>query len=165
MLTVSDVTPEQITQFYLIDPKLCKMSLPDHQLKSLMETGEYISDEGDTYLGVYLQDELVALFRYEPVFRNDDPKNIWIHVYIHSWLHGVDFRRDVQLVLVDWFLEHTLVKRVNMQVPMCCKHVQDSIDLDDKWSRDGIIPKEESIWRGEPMEFIIYTMELKHGSV
>ncbi len=142
-----------VTDFFTIDPRLCKMALPDPDLISVCLQGKYLAEENSHHLGLYSDENLIAVLRYETL----TDETIKTHLYIHSWLHGNGLRQKLQDQIEQYFLDNTKVKLFTMDVPASCTQVHKSIKDDPKWEKSGTFIGE---WRQKSEEFIVYNLEL-----
>lgn len=155
MLTIKEITNKQAAEFFLNDPKLAYLGCADDVLVNLYYTQEFIPHEISQLKGIYNDNQLIMLFKYEPF--SSVAYNC--HFYLNSALHGTGQFNEIVLYLKQWMHENNPeVKKILVMTPSSCTHVPAVV------SKYGFIKEghltNAIIWRQQLVDLLIYSLEL-----
>ncbi len=156
MFEIKPVTPEIVTQFFLSDPKLICLGLPDDEISILYHTGQYPCEDTNIQ-GLYEDGELIALNKFEYFTR----ETINMHFYLSSELHGTRKLDDIFTFMKKWYEDETNILKVLFMVPSSCKHIH-AVAKRYGFKQEGHITKCFT-WRQELGDITIYSQELDRG--
>jgi len=158
MFELKAVTPEIVSQFFLSDPKLVCLGLPDDEMTTLFQTGQYPCEDTNI-AGVYENDRLIALHKFEYFTAHA----INVHFYLNSELHGTDKLGQIFYFMKNHLEQNTNLMKVLFMVPSSCIHVQKAAE------KFGLVKEGHItnvfVWRQEPCDIIIYGHDLERGEV
>ncbi len=157
-MDIRDVTTNQMTEFFINDPALCYLGLPDHTLHILYHKKRYEPNANSLYKAIYKGDTMIALVCYEQF----SSLSINIHFYVASELQ----RNGLALKIQNFLYKYIINKYPNLQksittIPSCCDHVIRSAE------RFGL--KLEGrltncvVWRDKVVDLLFYACDLKQG--
>ena len=150
-----DITQEQVTEFFLNDPNVCYLGLPDADLYELYEDKIYRLKDNTIYKAIYLRDELIAILKYEAFTQH----TVNLHFYLSSKLHKKGYARSVEQAIYDYFIENTKAIKAILMTPTTCTQVHGPA-IGFGMVLEGRIEK-SIVWRNEVMDILIYGIELK----
>ncbi len=157
-INIRDVSSQQITDFFLKDPNICYLGLPDEDLVDLYENKEYIPKENSIYKGVYdVDDTLLCIVKYE-LFTL---VSISLHFYISSTIHRTQQSIRIRDLLYKHFCEETTMDKVILMVPHTCVHVQKAATAFGM-TLEGRLTNSVK-WRNEMADILLYGLELKRN--
>lgn len=158
MLTVSDVTQDEITAFFLSDLNLLILGVSDEEIHLFRTTGQYPMSPSSNYLGIRSSEgELMAVVKYE--WFTTHCANF--HMYVQSKLHGTPKVTELCNLIRQHFEEMEYAHKVILMVPSTCEHV---IKFAPKhgWVKEGCITK-CYFWRQQPVDLVIFGLNLKEN--
>ncbi len=152
---VAELTIEELTDYFLSDPALCYLALPDSQLTNLYENREFIIPPLSYILGIYLGNELVAVLNY--TYFSEICVNI--HPFLRSKYHHTPMWGEIQEHLRRYFIENTQVKKVIAMVPKPCKNIHKTCRRYG-FKLEGRILN-SVIWRNEITDTLMYGLTIR----
>lgn len=155
MITTTEVTELEAGILFENDRLLCERALPDNELKSILETGRYKSDSVSNYVGMYDDNTLFSVAKWEcftSVVVN-------LHIYISSLLHGKGLTKDIQDIYKQWFKTRTNFVKAVILAPSSCIQVHKSVELAE-FKLEGTLTK-SIVWRGKLEDINIYGYQLR----
>ncbi len=150
-----DISEAQITEFFLNDPNVAYLGLPDDDLQELFYNKTYTLKDNTIYKGIYLKDELVSILKYEAFTR----QTVNLHFYLSSKLHKKGYARGVEQAIYDYFIENTKAIKAILMTPQSCTQVQGPA-IGFGMVLEGRLTN-AIVWRNEVMDVLIYSIELK----
>lgn len=154
-MNIRDVAPEQMTAFFLSDPKLCYMGLCDEDLANLYYNKEYTPSDMAHYQGIYEEDSLIAVIKFEKF----SIVAVNVHLYIKSSLHGKKKTIGITDLVCDYLRETTSMTKVLIMAPSSCEHSSKAA-LARGFVLEGTLTK-ACVWRQEVVDVLIYALEIK----
>ena len=154
MYTLSPLSAEDVASFFLHDPKLALLALPDEDLHTLKVEGKFYLDSDAYAEGVYEDGEMVGVLRWNMF--TDIVINI--HFYLNSKHHGTGKSKDVHASILKWVGESGRVRRIVVFSPSPCEHVHRAL-LGAGFEQEGRI-KESMRWRQQVVDMLIYGRNL-----
>jgi len=154
MYTLSPLSEEDVASFFLLDPKLALLALPDEDLHTLKVEGKFYLDSDAYAEGVYEDGEMVGVLRWNMF--TDIVINM--HLYLNSRHHGNGTFKDVHVSILDWAKESGRVKRIVVFSPSPCEHIHRAM-LGVGFEQEGRI-KESMMWRQQVVDMLIYGRNL-----
>src|SRR5574338_408157 len=120
-MNIKDITEEEITEFFLKDPALCYLGLPDNDLNNLFYEKKYIKHNISVYKGIYENENLISVLCYE--YFTEFALNV--HFYIYTKLQKQSKATKIKRELVKYFKsKYPEVIKIIVMSPEPCKHVQ-----------------------------------------
>jgi len=154
MYTLSPVEGDTISSFFLHDPKLALLALPDEDLHTLKVDGKFYLDLNVQAEGVYEDGEMVGILMWN-MFTD---MVINMHLYLNSKHHGTGKFKDVHVSILDWAKESGRVRRIVVFSPASCVHIHHAM-LGVGFEQEGRI-KEAMEWRQQVVDILIYGRNL-----
>ena len=152
-LNLRPVSPQQVTEFFLNDPTLICLGMPDDEMVILHETGMYPC-EGTNIDGVYDGDTLIALNKYEYFTR----ETINMHFYLSSSLHGTRKLDEIFKYMKNYYETETELLKVLFMVPSPCAHIH-GVAKRYGFKQEGHLTNCFR-WRQELVDITIYSQKL-----
>jgi len=154
MYTLSPLSEEDVASFFLLDPKLALLGLPDVDLH-ILRTERKFSLEGSCRAeGVYEDGEMVGILMWN-MFTN---MVINMHLYLNSVHHGTGKFKDVHTSLISWAKETPSLTRIVVFSPSTCPHIHTAM-LGVGFELEGRM-KEAIEWRQEIVDLLIFGRKL-----
>lgn len=156
MLKLEEVTEQEATEYFLKDPELCYMALPDHDLVSLYNEKKWYKSPSSHLLGVKVDGELIFLMKYEFF----TPVAINVHFYLKTKLRDTGIFKDIEKLIALWIYNQTTVRKVLAMTPITCPriaHVCEKFGL----KKEGHLTKTIK-WRNEIVDLLIYGLDLEN---
>lgn len=120
MYKIKEVLDSSITQFFIEDPALCYLGLPDDDLVNLYSKKEYIKHATSNYKGIYSNKQLVGILCYEYF----TAYTLNVHFYVSTKLQKKSQATKVKLALKNYFIKkYPGVLKIVLTVPSSCGHV------------------------------------------
>lgn len=158
MMIVKDVAPQEMTDFFINDPALCYLGLPDLELHKLYETKQYHPRENSKYIGIYHKEKLISLVCIE-LFTE---LALTVHFYVPTILQKKGLALRIQKLLYTYFIEtYPFIERIITPVPSACDHVQRCAERFGM-KVEGTITKCMK-WRNERVDLLMYALDLKRN--
>lgn len=158
MFTIEDLTDGQITEFFINDPLLCYIGLPDNELAALYYTKKFVPDVQSIFKGIFNgKNELICIVRYEQY----TTIAVAVHFYLSSKEQKKGIALEIQKFLYDYFIETTDMLKVITMVPSSCEHVIKCAETFGM-KLEGRLTK-SIVWREEIVDLLCYGLELKRG--
>lgn len=159
LLIKEELTDEEITKFFLEDPRLCWMALPDNELHELYHNKVYKKGDNSKYFGLTAEDELFAVIKYEMFSQ----LALCVHPYMSSKHQGKGHIFNFRDVIGNYLIKTTGFKKFIFSVPEPCKHVVRTME---KYGAklEGQI-KNIIIWRQQPVDLLYYRLELEEVEI
>ena len=154
MYTLSPVEGDTISSFFLHDPKLALLALPDEDLHTLKMEGKFYLDLNVQAEGVYEDGELIGVLMWN-LFTN---MVINMHLYLNSVHHGTGKFKDVHTSLISWAKETPSLTRIVVFSPSTCPHIHTAM-LGVGFELEGRM-KEAIEWRQEIVDLLIFGRKL-----
>lgn len=150
-----DLTEQEISDFFMSDPRLAYLSLSDEDLHFMYNNKAYKVKENSAYGGVYENDKLILVFKWE-LFTSI---TITFHMYLLYDLHSTGVLSKIKDKLIDFFRESTSFQKALVPIPSCCTHV---IKASEKMGfvHEATI-KDSATWRKELVDILYYSIKLK----
>ena len=155
MTHIKKATAEQVTDFFLSDPALCYLALPDEDLINLHEKKIYIPSKEEYLFGVWEKTKLVGIVRYS--FFTSTSVNL--HLYIHTEAHKTQLSKDIQQQVKNYIRDYTVASKIMLMVPKPCHHVQKPAKTFG-FVLEGCLT-DVLIWRKELVDVYIYSLNLQ----
>ena len=155
MITIKDVSESELTDFFINDPKLAYLGLPDNDLVNLFYHHKYVPNSISFYKGVFEDDRLICPFKIE--FFTETTANL--HLYLCSDLHKTGKIKEVEKEIRRWFLEETYFQKVLIMAPETCDHVHGTAEYFG-FVVEGRLTKAVR-WRKELVDVIIYSDNIR----
>lgn len=148
--------PDQIRDF-MLQPVIRDVVLTDEELAAY-EAGEYCSGDWSEYLGIFSEDELVGVIKYEMMTT--------ITARIHPYLMPAYFKAwitDKETISKGnhWFAENTTAHKFVVQTPQCCTKVMTCLHKAG-YELEGILTG-GIIWRGKVENLIFMSKFIERG--
>ena len=152
---LGDVTEEQMTEFFINDPKLCYMGLCDDDLNELYLNKRYAPHHTSYYQGIYEDDKLVAVIKFEKF----SPITVNVHLYIQSSLHGKGKTIEITDLVCDYLRDTSGIQKVLIMAPRPCVHSCKAAEARG-FKLEGTLTN-GCIWRKEIVDILIYALDTK----
>lgn len=149
-----DLTEDEISDFFMSDPKLAYAALPDDALVYMYNNKKYKALKNSCYFGVMEGNNLIALMQWE-LFT---PTTITCHFYIKSNLHGTGLSVYLTKELRKYFKETSSFKKVICPSPAPCVHVTKHL-LKCGFELEAVL-KKSMPWRKEIVDLNLFSLEL-----
>lgn len=155
MLLIKDVTHKEAAQFFLNDPKLAYLGCADDVLVELYHSQDYNPHELSRLKGIYYDNRLIMLFKYEPF--SQVAYNC--HFYLNSSMHGTGMFTEVVKFLKQYMRQqHPEVTKILVMSPSSCIHVP-AVVTKYGFIKEGHLTN-AIVWRQEICDLLIYSLEL-----
>ena len=154
-MIVISITPKDISDFFLSDPKLMLLGLPDEDIGLLYTTGTLPIHPASVYKGMYEEDELVAIVKWELFTSN----SINMHIYIKSNRQHEGLLGSIESSLERWLIENTELTKVIFMVPEPCTHVHKAM-VNYGYVKEGLITNSFQ-WRQSQVGLVLYGKDIK----
>ena len=122
-MIIKEINNKETSDFFLADPDLCVMGLPDGHLYYLSKFGKYPSFPEETVYGLYEEDNLIAVVMFEEY--NKDT------LAMHFYLSTNHLRKDVVVrfysIVEDMLIKNYSHTKVSVFIPESCVHVQKAV--------------------------------------
>lgn len=156
MIIKHDLSEQEISDFFINDPRLAYLGLSDKTLTYMYNYNIYEVNKNSKYAGIYDDNNhLVAIFKWE-LFTD---VTITLHLYVSSVLHSTGILYKIKEEMYDFFSKSTSFKKVIVPVPSNCPHVIKACE------KLGFIHESTltdcTMWRQELIDLLFYTMKLK----
>lgn len=150
-----EISQQRITDFFLNDPKLALSGLSDEELNYMRQHECYPMAADSTYLGIFLEDQLVAIVKYEMFTTH----SINFHMYIKTELQKTNQVEKIVKKVKEHFEALPNILKALIMVPRSCLHV---IEFAKKWGwiLEGTLSN-CCLWRQKIDDIIIYGLMLK----
>lgn len=152
---IVDISQIELNEFFLNDPKLSYLGLPDLDLAYLYEKREFPIHPGIIHKGIFINNELVCVMKWE-VFTAETGN---FHMYVTSKLQKIGFTPELQKIIYQYFIDNTNFIKGIIMIPSTCEHVQRSAK-NFGFKVEGRLTKAMR-WRKELVDIIIYAIEFK----
>lgn len=149
-----DLTEDTVSEFFMSDPRLSYIGLDDDSLVYMYNNQRYKAKENTVYAGVYDEDELICIFRWE-LFT---PITVGVHLYLKSRLHKSDIFTKISKMIIDFYRDKSSFKKLLVFAPGSCVHVHKAAKRVG-FEEEAII-KKCLIWRKELVDLHIFSLEL-----
>lgn len=157
-MEIGKISIETTTDFFLKDPQLCLLGLPDDYLGYLGTFKKFPETPGEDIYGIYEDNSLVAIV----MFQEHSKTQIAMHYYLSS----NHLRKDIVVrcySAVEEMLRNNYDhKEVLVQVPASCPHVMEVISnigfTFNEIIQDGVV------WRGKKENLHCYTTKINQES-
>ena len=150
MMHIKEINNHAVSAFFLGDPKLCLMGLPDGHLYYLNKFNKYPSFPEETTYGLYEKDILIAVVMFEEY--NKDT------LTMHFYLSTNNLRKDVVVrfysTVEDMLRKNYSHTKVAVFIPESCVHVQKVVQAIGFKFKETV--KEGITWRGIVESLDIY---------
>ena len=153
MFSLKGVSKEEVKEFFKNDLNLCYLGLGDQYLAQLYYNDVYACDKDAHMDGVYVDNELAAIFKYDYFSKIC----LNIHFYLKSKYHNTGMLRKMAEFIYPIAKSRGITKMVTM-VPHTCPHVLEAME-GLGWNKEGTITKCQE-WRQKIVDLIIYGKEL-----
>lgn len=155
MFSLKSITNDQAYSFFMEDPKLAYMALPDDVLAGMYNDKKFYTSEGSELLGIYDKEELFAILKYE----------LWtdicinIHIYLQSKYHHQGKTADLWEFAEGWLAKNNpkITKMVTL-TPASCAHVIPVVKRYG-FKEEGRITQSVT-WRQEVVDLLIFGRSL-----
>lgn len=155
MYTIKDIEDAKVlSDFFVNDPNLCYLGLPDDDLVNIYNTGEWKPRNTSYFLGVYKEDKLVCIFKYEYY----TSIAMTFHGYLKSEYHHTGEFKKIKNALVNWLLDNTTIRKALVFAPDNCPHVHTAMQ-GIGMEKEGHI-KNALIWRQKKVGLTVYGLDL-----
>jgi len=151
-MIITVIDSDVVKEFFLADPKLAYLSLPDAALVDLAKN-KYEVYSNERLIGFYSDNKLIAVGRYESF----TDCAVTYHLYINSALHGTPVLNEINEIAHD-FLRKLNYKVAVVFTPSSCVHVHKAAEKRG-YALNGRIPNGQ-IWRQQLVDTLIYSKEL-----
>lgn len=158
MLILKEVDTETAFKFFISDPKLSYIGLPDNDLAVLYHEGVYRITSDSCLCGIFEEDELVCILRWE-LFTD---WAINLHYYLSSKFHHKKKLAEIFDFMKDFFLTKTEFNKAIIMAPSSCEHVIGPLEHFG-FTLEGRITKCIK-WRQELVDILIYGYILERGN-
>lgn len=139
-----------VRDWFLNDPKLAILSLPDSSLHELSQ-GKFEKNSNEVIVGFYT-DRLIAVLQYESF--TECTANY--HIYLNSY-HEKNTLSEIT-ELGHEYLKQLGYKKAIFFTPSCCTHVHKASEKHG-YVLSGTITNSQ-IWRGQLVDMLIYSRDL-----
>ncbi len=155
MFEIKDVTHDVAAKFFKNDPKLAYLGCADDVLVELYHSESYSPNELSQLKGIYYDNRLIMLFKYEPF--SQVAYNC--HFYLSSSLHGTGIFNEVVKELKAWMKkEHPQITKILVMSPSSCIHVPAVVGKYG-FIKEGHLTN-AMIWRQQLVDLLIYSLEI-----
>jgi len=158
MLELKDIDAETLTDFFIKDPALCYLGLPDQDLVDLHKDKKFSKlSTTSVFKGFYSGETLVSVLKYE-WFTYD---TVNVHFYIPTHLQRQGFSQEIGELICKYFVEHTIAIKIIIMIPSTCAH---TLKATTKFGmkEEGRLTKALR-WRNEIVDIIIHSLNLTRG--
>lgn len=156
---VRELSQNEIKDFFINDPTLCAMGLPDSDVLYIEQNNDYYFPEGSTGVGIFDNDELICVFRYDPY----TPIAVNVHIYLKSSLQGKHLTYSYGGILVRYVLANLPhVSKIVIHCPKTCETTWKVIQHGGM-KLEGV-QKNAMVWRGQVTDLLIFGKEIKQWS-
>jgi len=152
---LKDINEAQATEFFLNDPKLCYMGLSDMDMYELYYDKIYTFSPISCYQGVYRDDELIGMLRYEYF----SEVAVVVHIYISAAKQGKGLNPEINKAVHKHLSEHTQAMKLITTVPEPCVHVQKAI-AKLGFTYEGRVT-DSYVWRQKTVDLLYYGCKLE----
>lgn len=151
-----DVTQESLTEFFLSEPNLVLLGMPDEEMIYLHENKQYTCTSGSSFVEITDDDGTsLGVVRWEFFTQI----SIVIHMYLrHKYHHGKELKRIYDFIY-NHLRDNTKVRKVVAFAASTCKHVIGAVEKYG-FTKSGSIPK-CLIWRQEVVGLEIYSLDIE----
>lgn len=155
MYSITNITPEKATEFFFSDPALVYLGLGDEEMYKLAKTRQYAFQDGCEYLGVYENDTLQCIIKYNWFTTHC----INFHMYMRTNLHHSESLKNMARTIKAYFIENVPVTKVMLVVPSTCTHVHKFV-AKFGFKQEGLLTNSYQ-WRQEMVDLHIYGLTLR----
>lgn len=154
-MEIRDVIEEEMTTFFMNDPALCYLGLPDRVLHILYTEKKYPANPNSMYKGVYKEEVLIAIVRYELYTEI----SLDVHFYIATHLQHKGLALQIRDLCIAFCLnEHPQIIKIIATVPSSCEHVQRCLERFGM-KLEGVV-SQCIIWRQQLVDLMFYGLPL-----
>ncbi len=148
---------EELTMFFLSDPKLCYIGLADDDLHVLYSERKYPISPNSGYLGIRDEgNKLMCVVKYEQFTQ----MAICPHFYLATSCQGKGISDRIHKLVTNYFVDKfPSIKIAIMTVPSPCTYVCKAIERFGAMYESRI--KNIMVWRGEVVDLLFYRLKLK----
>lgn len=159
MFTIKELDKKEVVDFFINDPQLYLLGLPDEFIVALIGDGKFLNPYNSFLQGVYEKDELVMFLMWEPFTST----SISIHTYIPSKYHGTGKYKQIMnwLIKTYWQPDKKLYKIMAMP-PSSCTHVIKAIKKIG-FKLEGQL-KNAVEWRSEVVDLMMFSYNFDRGN-
>lgn len=151
-----EVTEQELTAFFLSDPKLIILGLPDEELVYLHENKEFKCHPGSMFIEILEDDGTsVGVVRWEFFTQI----SIVIHVFLRSKYHGSNKLGEIYQFVYKHLQTNTNIRKVIAFISSSCIHVIKAVEKHG-FKKDGSIPN-CLIWREKVVGIEIYSVDIE----
>lgn len=159
-LIADNIVPDSITRFFLADPSLVYLGLPDDDLVSLCYEKRYIPKENSIYKGMYNvdTDELVGIMKLE-LFTD---VSVNIHLYLLTGLHHQGYSKAIGQACYDYVRDYCPnIHKIILMAPESCEHVHKAAERFGM-NLEGKLTK-VLMWRKKLQDVLLYAINVDRG--
>lgn len=150
------ISQNDLTEFFITDPKLMLMGLSDEELALFYKNKKYFINNYSNYMGIKNDDNnLIAIFKWE----NFTINTLNLHVYITTKLQNKIITKTIISLIRDYFLKNSDCNKIIFMVPEPCTHVIKFLTRLGI-SQEGYL-KNSYYWRQKLTGIFIFGYELK----
>lgn len=155
MFTRKHIDENEATEFFLSDPNLCWIGLPDNDLQSLYHNKKYIQQYNTVLVGIYDETGLMCVIRWEPFSQ----VIVSMHVYLATRYHHTGTLRKILHYIKPYFEDpkFPFLKAIIMH-PSNVPHVGVALKATG-FTYEGTL-KDGIVWRQELVDLNFYSIEL-----
>ncbi len=158
-MELRDIDEQQATEFFINDPALAYMGLSDNCMNELYYNKKYIFSPNSRYMGVFNEENMVGLFKYEAF----SEVAIVGHMYVAYSFQKKGNNPAIWKTVHDYLVKNTEILKVITAVPEPCTHVQKAGEKIG-FVLEGTI-KKACVWRKEIVDLLFYSNDLNREGV
>ena len=157
-MKLQDITQDQLTEFFLNDPPLCYLGVDDDTLAALYHDKKYPISELSFFQGVWENDVLVAVMRFEKF----SELAVSCHTFLGTPFQGKGIGQKVKEVVYEYLRDTTPFTKAITMAPAPCIHVMKTVEACG-FVKEGVLTNCVT-WRTKVVDLHIYALEIKRGT-
>lgn len=155
MFDVREVTDEELTEFFIKDPALCYLGLPDQDLVVLHEEKVFKRHGNSLYRGLFDKERIVGIVCYEAFTE----LAVSCHFFISTKERHTGLARKIKDTLKEFCKkEYPFITKIIVTPPSTCLHI---INMLEHWGFEKQGTLTSCIkWRNEVVDLIFYSKNI-----
>lgn len=153
-----DINDKELTEFFLSEPQLVLLGMPDEEMIYLHEHKEFKCGAGSYFVEILGDNgESLGVIRWEFF----TPISIVVHMFLRHKYHHSTVLKDIYQFIYRHLLENTKVRKMIAFITSSCIHVVKAAEKLG-FTKNGSIPN-CLVWRNEVVGLDIYSVDIKEG--
>ena len=158
-MIINEIGIEETTKFFLEDPKLCVMGLPDNYLYYLDKHKTFPATPGEVVYGLYKDNQIVATI----MFQEHDKNTVVMHFYLSTNNLRKNIVRRFYPVIEEMLTKEYTQKEVMVAIPQSCLHVMEVVQAIGFQFKKTIV--DGITWRGAIEDLHYYKTKINKENV